>query len=1069
MKRLLFLHIILLFSLAAWSQNPATDFPYECSFEESEDLSAWVLNQGTPNATDKWIFGTAVHSAGKRSMYVSKDGANPVYGKRDIVVAYLKYKFPTAQRQQNYIVSFDWKGVGDSAISRMYVMVCPESVFLNNSAMPENYINNIVSQSSGQLPNNVIQACEDLDTIHDNVKFLYGSERWQNISFQTNIRAAASSQNWVFVFIWENNNSKDTVNSTSIAIDNFQITSANIPRPTNVVVTPVCEDSTMLVSWQSSGAANEFDIEYRKVGELSWTNPMHGITDGSDGFTRENGSQCSFSLKSILEGGYDVRIRSGFYDSQTNQTTHSNYTYISGILVYCPENHCVNYVDLYGPNVTCTYGYYPDYHPGSTPYDNVGVIDFGPDAIESRHTLHIDSTEVDPRTDSLLHTVPPGALASVRLGNWDTGGEAESITYDILVDAQYQGLLIVQYAVVLEDPSHPEQPEFKLEILDENGVLIDPDCGYANFTYDDAVNSGWNLTGNVAWKDWTTIGVNLMPYNGQHIKVRFTTMDCNYSGHFGYAYFTVDCANGRLETKNCGNDAQVTCYAPEGFAYEWRDETGEIKSHEQVLIVDPSEHTYTCKVSFIENESCYFEISTFSAPRFPVPSYTVEPIYENCESRLKFTNTSHVMTMYDGEEKHTSESCTAALWSFRSLRTGRIQNMKTWSPSPYLCFEEGDTIEVTCTAYLGAEYACDSTRVDTFITPNIIPERTEYHYVSCSEDPVKFDGKWFNTDTMYVGHFPNFAGCDSVSTLFLKVYPKPEDQYRHDSICSDQSLTIAGVKYTRPLDNYLIMLKNENGCDSAIYLTLTVNERLKATIDSVPYSCADEGQMYIWMDIAAGVYDSLVIKFNTPELHDTVIYEQVTSVAIPYPETIKPGHYSADLTFYQFCCGQYAETRGFDIRYPSAIVEQKWNDVLTLLSPKYNGGWQFLSFQWYKNGMPILGENHSYLYQPLDFDAEYYVELMRADSVVMTTCPIQPVYHEQQTAYPTIVQAGQHMPMYMEHAVTIWYYTISGQLYSTLALPQGYTSLPVPDQTGTYIIKSVDSEGETKAQVMIVE
>ena len=227
--------------------------------------------------------------------------------------------------------------------------------------------------------------------------------------------------------------------------------------------------------------------------------------------------------------------------------------------------------------------------------------------------------------------------------------------------------------------------------------------------------------------------------------------------------------------------------------------------------------------------------------------------------------------------------------------------------------------------------------------------------------------------------------------------------------------------------------------------------------------------MYIWMDITAGVYDSLVINFNTPQLRDTVIYEQVTSVAIPYSEDVLPGHYSATLTFHQFCCGIYSETRGFDIRYPSAIVEQKWNDVLTLLSPKYNGGYEFLTFQWYKNGMPILGENHSYLYQPLDFDAEYYVELMRKDSVIMTTCPIQPVYHEQQTAYPTIVQAGQHMPMYMDHPVTIWYYTAAGQLYSTFDLPQGYTSLPTPGQPGVFVIKSVNSEGETKAQVMIVE
>ena len=1062
MRKLILLHIILLFSVLAWSQGPATDFPYQCSFETSENLSAWVLNYGTPAATDKWMFGTAVHSEGKRSLYPSADGAEPVYGDHpNVVVAYLRYKFPAATNRQVYDVSFDWKGTGNAENSKLYVMYGRDSEIFNDPS-DGNYkdINKIISATSGRLSNQVENVCATLD---NGLKYVCGSETWQNVSLAQTVAvpAALSSEVWNFVFIWVNANSTDTLPS-SVAIDNFEITTAAIKKPQNVVANPHCEDSTMLVTWESADGANEFDLQYRMVGDTRWYGTT-GITD-----YERNGSQCSYSLPRILEGAYDIRIRSAYYDPETSTTLHSTYVYLSNILVYCPENHCVNYIDLYSPNVTCTYGYYPDYNPGSTPYDNIGVIDYGPDAIESRHTLHVDPTEVDPRTDSLLHTVPPGALASVRLGNWDTGGEAESITYDILVDAQYQGLLIVQYAVVLEDPSHPEQPEFKLEILDESGNLIDPSCGYANFTYDDAVDKGWNLTGNVAWKDWTTIGVNLMPYDQQHIKVRFTTMDCNYSGHFGYAYFTVDCANGRLETKNCGNDAQVACYAPEGFVYEWRDETGDIKSNEQVLIVDPSEHTYTCKVSFVENPDCYFEISTFSAPRFPVPDYTYEEVYEQCSGKLKFTNTSHVMNKFDGNENHTDERCNESRWTFRSLVTGQQRTMTTWSPE-YFCLDRGDTVEVTLTSYIGAEDACDSTRVDTIITRNIIPQPAELHEAVCYETGFNFDGVWYQRDTMVRSVTPNFAGCDSVTTLFLKVYPQPKDLYIHDSICSDQSVTIAGVKYTQPLDNHLIILQNKNGCDSAIYFTLTVNERLKATVDSVPYSCLDEGQMFIWMDIAAGVYDSLVIRFNTPELHDTVIYEQVTSVAIPYPETVKPGHYSADLTFYQFCCGQYAETRGFDIRYPSAIVEQKWNDVLTLLSPKYNGGYEFLSFQWYKNGIPILGENHSYLYQPLDFEAEYYVELMRADSVVMTTCPIRPVYHEQQTAYPTIVQAGQHMPMYMDHPVTIWYYTISGQLYSTFALPQGYTSLPVPDQTGAYIIKSVDSEGGTQAQVMIVE
>ena len=212
-----------------------------------------------------------------------------------------------------------------------------------------------------------------------------------------------------------------------------------------------------------------------------------------------------------------------------------------------------------------------------------------------------------------------------------------------------------------------------------------------------------------------------------------------------------------------------------------------------------------------------------------------------------------------------------------------------------------------------------------------------------------------------------------------------------------------------------------------------------------------------------------MITFNTPLLRDTVIYDQVTSIAIPYGADVLPGHYMATMRFHQFCCGTYTQTRGFDIRYRSSIVEQKWNDVLTLLSPKYNGGYEFTSYQWYKNDMPIEGETHSYLYQPLDFDAQYYVEVVRKDGVVMKTCPIQPIYHEQQSEYPTVVKAAQRVHLYMEQPATIWYYTVSGQLYSSFTLPQGYAELPTPEQTGIFVLKAVDAQGESKAQVMIVQ
>ena len=1058
-----------------------TTFPYECSFEEGEDLSAWTFNYGNQTTKDLWMIGTAVHSEGKRSLYVSSDGKNPNFGGTpNVVVSYLLYKFPTATNTQKYDVSFDWKGMGDSTTSRLHVMVCREQ---DLTAAGNFNLNALINSPGGRLSNAQIGACQALGESGE--KFVCGSESWQNVSLTNvvSVNAANSSKNFAFIFIWVNSNQQDSLGLTSIAIDNFQINSAAIKKPENLIVYPHCEDSTLIVSWETSGAANEFDIQYRRVGETGWTHGVSGITEGPDGFIREDGTRCTYTLKRILEGSYDVRIRSAFYDPEENKTLRSNYVYESMILVYCPENHCINYVDLYdAARVTCTYGMNPDAYDasGQTPYTNVGVIDFGPDAIESRHTLHVDPTEVDPRTDSLLHTVPPGALASVRLGNWNWHGEAEAITYDIHVDSTNQGILIVKYAVVLENPgtSHTrdEEPRFELQILDQYDQLIDPGCGHAVFSYSDGAGAGWQKTkgDKAVWKDWTTVGVNLMPYHGQDIKVRFTTYDCSQSGHYGYAYFTVDCANGHIETENCGLQSQVTCIAPAGFSYYWYkndnyNDHADPPYDQQTLVVDATRTKYTCRVSFIEQPDCYFEISTTSEPRFPVPEYTYEPVYDQCTSALQFTNTSHVMNKFEGYENHTSEKCNESHWFFRSLVTGRTKEVTTWSPT-YPCREYGDSIEVTLTSYLGVDNSCDSTIIDTIITPNIVPQNTEYHYSTCSESPVKFDGKWFSTDTIYTGHFFNFAGCDSLSTLYLRVYPKPEDKIIKDSICSDDYVLIDGKKYNQSCENFLIMLKTKNGCDSALYLTLTVNERIQADVQPLPFACADDEVFFINYDIHAGQYDSLHIAFSTPQLRDTTIYDpDVNSIAIPYPASITPGHYTATITFYQFCCGKHIEQRAIDVRYMSSIVEQKWNDVLTLLAPAHNGGYEFLDYQWFKNNEPLLGENRSYLYQPLDTTAEYYVVVTRKDSVQIATCPIQPVYHEQQSKYPSVVKAGQKMRMYMAQETTIWYYTVSGQLYSTFTMPKGHGMMDVPNTPGVYVLRAVDKQGETQAQVLLVE
>ena len=1062
MRKLLILHIILLFSLAAWSQNPATAYPYECSFEASENLSAWQLNPQTPTAMDQWIIGTAVHSEGRRALYISSDGQNDVMGKTtNVTVAYLRYKFPEAG---NYDFSFDWKGIGDSISSKLYVLYCPETDFLSNTSSTNYYdINKIVSSTSGVLSQNVIdKACQYLGESGE--KFVCGSASWQNVSFAqpARINARNADKVFVFVFIWMSSNSSDAPKS-SIAIDNVQINSAGIPKPTELVVYPQCEDSSLLVTWKTENSYT-YDIHYRKVGESTWR-MQNGISEGPSGYTRNQDGSYSYSLKKILEGSYDVRIRGKYYDDIDQIEWQTNFVYQTNILVYCPENHCINYINYHDPTkVTCTYGYYDEWQAGATAYDNVGIIDYGPDSRESRHTLHVDPTEVDPRTDSLLNTVPQGAMASVRLGNWNTGGEAEAITYDLLVDTSSQGILIIKYAVVLNKPNPScGDPGFKLVLLDSLGHDFGNGnyCGKADFSYTAAAGkvgeNGWHQSndGQVVWKEWTTVGISLMDHHGEHIKVRFTTNDCGGGGHYAYAYFVLDCANAHIETENCGADASLTCIAPEGFAYEWRDETDSIWSTNREFMVDAGMHTFTCKVSFIEEPGCFFEISTISAPRFPVPEYTYTNVFANCQSQLTFDNTSHVMNKFEGYENHTNELCNEGRWAFRSLTTNQTSLSSYWNPT-YICNPNGDSIEITYTCYIGANNACDSTRVDTVVVPNIYSPQTEYIYTTCPENPIKFDDQWFNSDTTYVGKFKNFAGCDSLSVLKLNVWPEVPDLHIHDSICSDQSVTINGVKYNTPLDNYLIMLKTKHGCDSAIYLTLTVNERLKTEFDSIPYYCSDEEQMYITFDLLRGVFDSLEIHFDTPQLRDTVIYDSSNpsvAIAIPHPEDILPGYYTAVLIFHQFCCGTHTEVRPFNIRYRSSIIEQKWNDVITLLSPKYNGGYEFTSFQWYKNGEPIIGENHSYLYQPLDMDAEYYVVVTRADGTEVATCPIKPEYHEQQTAYPTVVTANHMVHVNLDKPTKVYIYSTLGQLVKSYSLTAGDAVFQTPAQAGIYVIR----------------
>ena len=1083
--------LFLIVWMPLWVCAQQITVPWQCGFEDSAENSQWVLNPQTPNATDKWEIGSATYSEGSQSLYIStNDGASAQYGANpDIVITYRKIRFP--QKAGKYNISFDWKSIGDTVRAKLYVCLLREDnltrgFYTDNQGTSRGLLD-LANESSGDLTTRVLSKLSKLTDGTSQYDYLYGSKKWKNYSIlggpdnpesSISLGATTAKSNYALAFIWVNANIDKDSCRLGACIDNIQIASSLLPKPTELTAEMHCMDSTITVSWQST--LSTFDIEYKNVNAAQWRRISN--IPASD-----NAVQTYAIPMRYEEGSFNIRVRG--YNSSGDA---SAYTSINNIVYWCPDNHCINYIDLTGPNTECRYG-----NDGRTwpSLDSIGAIDYGEEVIESRHTINWIEDRIDPltinsidangRSVAPLRTIPVGYQASVRLGNWNNGAERESITYNFLVDSTSQAILILKYAIVFEDPSHPgKQCFFNIVVLDSLDRKIDPTCGEANFEFKDA--SEWNNAGkkkingrtesnNIYWKDWTSVGLDLRRYHGMNLKVRITTADCGAGGHFGYAYFVLDCVSASLETDNCGINSEIEVNAPEGFNYTWTDSKGNVRGHDRTLKADAGYEVYTCEVCMTEAADCCFELSTDLAPRYPAPQFSWRFAPKNCRSYVQFNSQSHVLVKYDDKDVHTQEACDRITWNF----TNRLGTQTTPADNPLVeCDPAGDTIYVSLKAVLGGG-KCDSVLLDTLFIPTILSQDSIIIQDICEDEPIIFAGQQCDTTGLYYDRQLNYAGCDSLTILDLRVHPKSGTTYMTDTVCSsDLPYELNGLSYVYS-GTYSQTLYNQWNCDSIVQLSLQIVEKLDVEVDSVPTLCADGKQLTIDYAVMHGQYDSLAIRFTTttPQsvFYDQMIYDTLlTQVVYPYTDSILPNHYHVQLEFYQHhSCGNQIYDFDFEVRYRSSIVEQKWNDVLAILNSRYNGGYTFTAYQWYKNNVPLARETGPYLYQPLDSTAEYSVELTRADGIAVRSCAFHPTTRTDTQPFPTLVQKSQHLPVRrgnndasMVERVNI--YSSLGQCYSSTLIVGGEGFVTAPAMAGHYIVEFIKSDGCCTTQHLIV-
>ena len=522
---------------------------------------------------------------------------------------------------------------------------------------------------------------------------------------------------------------------------------------------------------------------------------------------------------------YEYRIRSLCSDSCGS-------IYVDGSFwTVCQEevSNQVRFADLYGSNVKCRVGTY------DSPSQMRRIVDRGPGSELSRHTVHTDTNERDPRTGFQLRTVPTGHCKSVRLGNWLVGAEEESITYSLDVDSNLYDLLILRYAIVDENPNHEPagQPKFILSVRYASGELVDS-CYYANFVSGLGDTAWQNAPNEVVWRDWTTVGIDLTPLHGRTINVVLDNYDCRYNGHFGYAYFTLESGFKRLKSAYCGNTDTNVFYAPKGFSYRWysADHPNETLSRTDSLVVEGS-GVYKCRASFtIGDSSCGVTLTTHAGTRFPMASFTVVPA-DSCGYTFSFENNS-VVTLDEAHSQPVDEACEQYLWRFGDGSVSSAIN-------PIHTFETG-TFEVELVAMLANGQCRDSmsqtitvnrlqdTVSDTFCVGGLYHfynsifsrpgfytvnegcwrhsvrlEHQQYFYQEmadtiCQGDVYAFGDNLFDASGEYDVHLTSVDGCDSSYRIMLVMRPLPVSDYEIGRTCQGNMYYYISGRY-RPADS----------------------------------------------------------------------------------------------------------------------------------------------------------------------------------------------------------------------------------------------------------------------------
>lgn len=1047
----------------------AVQLPIELSFGTPQERSKWQFTTSANAGSNQWVIGYDPDYAYGDScmLYITNDaGDTRAYTENSI--AYQSYTcmayYPLDTLPVgDYTLNFRYRGQSPNSNTYIYMRVVPNPSL---SYGPDYYIH-------GQW--HYYRYYTELGNSTSDM-----GKWWQEANCLFNVDGTAASYYLcVYFYSYSYNSTATPKDYLGYAVDAIQIyPTDNTPScyqiPKSLTMGRAGNDA--IISW--AGNASEYQLEY-----------FMNDTSANIYYSVDNITGLSYTIHSedVPEGSYTFRVRS-ICGLDTSAWAAIDYQ-----LVYDISQHCMDYLNFDDPDVQPQYGYF------SCPWCyGTNKMDYGFLSPDSRHTEHHYPRDYDARTNYKLRTFPEGQPAAVRLGNWRTGAEAEDIVYNLYVTKD-MGILQLRYALVMQLPGHlsSQQPRFTLEFLDSLGVLIDS-CGYVDFTASpdlEASGDGWHREhvdgeADVIWKDWTLVGLNMRNYIGRNIKIRITSKDCSEGAHYGYAYFTLACSPGTMEGIHCGMKPDHFT-VDEGFFYRWYRKydnpivvLGRDRTYQLTNSIDTA--TYCVDLINMLDTNCYFTMEASSLAYIPHSAGGAKYDPTNCQNYVQMVDSSTTQGVYwtPTGQKVVVKSLTGAeeyLWDFGPYGTSTEKTPRV------AVADGGDTLHVELHTFMENKLCEDIIAFDFPVPPLEIKRNVETHYF-CRGGSIDLYGKTYTEEGDFIDTAKAWTGCDSLSILAIRYFLADTIHY-YDTLCvSDGSLIWNGQTITSTGEYFASIKSMIFDCDS-IYnvLHLYAHPELSMAVNYTQQSlCAGNGSIEVPFAIVAGTPTGYDLLFSdTAKAHgfidrfDQPVLGTEDKVIITLNDDVWAGQYLANLVFHNRDCDTKAFPITFEVFYdPDSLINQRWNDFLSVRKSAYDYFGGFYDYQWYKDGALLPGQTGSQLYLPsegLEEGSGYAVELTRtSDGVRIRSCDYFPTIEPTTvtlTVFPTVLESGERVPVHIriDQPGNARLYNQSGVQVSTWDVQEGDNEVFLPSGKGLYLLRVMMESGSTETRKIIVE